>query len=163
VNECSLGLSGQVVHEVNRGSKALGGKVTFLWSTAKSIVRYTDRKVRVSMDGGPFEEMAVTSLIVANGRFFGGGMCVAPTADAFDGVFDVTLWSGYGLVDLVRYQGRMFDGTHVSLHGTRTFRCTELRAEAVDGRAVLLDCDGEQPGRLPCRIQMLRGAIDLVC
>ena len=105
------------------------------------------------------ESLAITTLAVANGRYFGGGMMVAPEADVSDGQFDVTVWSGYGLSDFVLKSGAIYKGTHTKWKGTRTLRCREVVAES-DER-VLIDCDGEQPGMLPCKLTLLPAAIRL--
>jgi YegS/Rv2252/BmrU family lipid kinase len=158
-NICSFGVSGVVDEEVNRTSKALGGRLSFMWGSLKALTRYRDQVVQVSFDGGPAEAMAVTTLAVANGRYFGGGMKVAPEADVSDGLFDVTIWSGYGLRDFVLKGAAVYSGEHVKWRGTRTLRCKDVRADSQE--RVLIDCDGEQPGRLPCRMTILPGAIRL--
>jgi YegS/Rv2252/BmrU family lipid kinase len=159
VNVASFGVSGQVDREVNRASKGLGGKATFFLASVKAMWRYRDQAVRLRADGGPWHEERMTTVAVANGQYFGGGMRVAPGADASDGVFDVTVWSGYGLLDFALKSRRIYSGTHVQLPGTRTFRARLLEAESEE--EVLLDVDGEQPGRLPVRMEMLPSALRL--
>jgi YegS/Rv2252/BmrU family lipid kinase len=158
-NICSFGASGVVDHEVNKSSKLLGGKVSFMLGSVKALMKYQDRTVRVSVDGGPKEAMPVTTLAVGNGRYFGGGMCVCPGADPFDGTFDVTVWSGYGLSDFALKSKAIYDGSHVKMKGTRTMRGTKIEAESDE--EVLLDVDGEQPGKLPCSMTLIPGAIPL--
>lgn len=159
INICSFGVSGLVDREV-QNVKMLGGKLSFMFGSVKSLMTYSDRRVRVSLDGAPAVEMDVTTLAVANGRYFGGGMCVAPAAEPSDGLFDVTLWSGYGLSDFVLKSKAIYSGTHVRLAGTKTFKVSTLSAEC--SSEVLLDVDGEQPGRLPCKISILPGAVRLL-
>jgi YegS/Rv2252/BmrU family lipid kinase len=159
VNICSFGVSGQVDQEVNRSSKALGGKLSFMLGSVRALLKYSDRRVRIALDDQPFEEVKVTTLAVANGRYFGGGMCVAPDADPSDGTFDVTLWTGYGLSDFALKSKAIYDGSHVKFPGTRRMRCKRLRAES--NEEVLLDVDGEQPGRLPCAMSILPAAVQL--
>ncbi len=158
-NICSFGVSGLVDQEVNATSKALGGKASFMWGSLKAMTRYNDQLVNVSFDDAPAEALTVTTLSIANGKYFGGGMKVAPDADVSDGLFDVTIWSGYGLADFVLRSAGVYSGAHVKWKGTRTLRCTKMKAES-DAR-VLIDCDGEQPGRLPCAMSILPGAIRL--
>ena len=158
-NICSFGASGQVDHEVNKGSKALGGTVSFLLGTVRALVKYSDRTVRLSVDGAPMEELKVTTLAVANGQFFGSGMRVAPDADPCDGLFDVTVWTGYGLADFVLKSKSVYNGRHTRWSGTRQLRCRSIRAESDE--EVLLDVDGEQPGRLPCQMTVVPRAIRL--
>jgi YegS/Rv2252/BmrU family lipid kinase len=159
VNVASFGVSGQVDKEVNRASKGLGGKATFFLASVKAMWRYRDQLVRLRADGGTWQEERITTVAVANGQYFGGGMRVAPTADTSDGHFDVTVWSGYTLLDFALKSGRIYSGTHVQLPGTRTFRAHVLEAESEE--EVLLDVDGEQPGRLPVRMELLPAALRL--
>ncbi|MFZ5470988.1 MAG: diacylglycerol/lipid kinase family protein [Myxococcota bacterium] len=157
-NIASFGVSGQVDREVSK-SKGWGGRLSFFLASTRALMKYSDRRVRLVADGGAPEELKVTTVAVANGRYFGGGMKVAPQADTADGLFDVTIWSGYGLADFAFKSKAIYDGSHVRLPGTRTFRCKTLRAESEE--EVLLDVDGEQPGRLPCTMRILPSAIRL--
>src|SRR5262249_58084409 len=84
---------------------------------------------RGPLDGKPCEEAAVPPFAVANGRCFGGGMVVAPQARLDDGLFHVTIWSGYSLADFVLRSGAMYDGSHVNLKGTRTATACSVRLE----------------------------------
>jgi diacylglycerol kinase family enzyme len=129
--------------------------------SVRALLQYRDAKVKLFVDDRPPEEVEVTTVAVANGRYFGGGMMVAPEAKPGDGLFDVTLWSGFGLSDFVVKSKSIYDGTHVRFPGTRRLRCRELRAESTNDSEVLLDVDGEQPGRLSCRMTVLPSAIKL--
>jgi YegS/Rv2252/BmrU family lipid kinase len=159
VNVAGFGVAGVVVDGVNRGLNLGSGKLSFMLASAKALLRWTDRRVRWRADGGPWIEEAITSLSVCNGRFFGGGMQVAPGARIDDGLFDVVVWSGLGLADFVTKKRMLYDGTHVTLPNTRVLRARSVEAEALDPAPVLLDVDGEQPGRLPARITILPGAL----
>lgn len=161
INVCSFGVSGLVDREVNARSKAWGGRLSFMLGSVRALMQYRDSKVKLFVDDLPPEEVEVTAVAVANGRYFGGGMMVAPEANPVDGLFDVTLWSGYGLTDFVFKSKSIYDGSHVKFPGTRRLRCRELRAECATGSEVLLDVDGEQPGRLSCRMTMMPSAIRL--
>jgi YegS/Rv2252/BmrU family lipid kinase len=158
-NICSFGMSGLVDQEVNQTSKALGGKVSFMVGSLKALTRYRDQRVRVTFDDRPLEEVMVTTLSVANGKYFGGGMKVAPDADVSDGLFDVVIWSGYGFTDFVVRSQSIYSGAHVKWRGTRVLRATRVVAECDE--KVLIDCDGEQPGMLPCTMTILPSAIRL--
>jgi YegS/Rv2252/BmrU family lipid kinase len=159
VNVASFGVSGRVDRAVNASSKALGGKVSFFLASVKTLIGWHDQHVRIRADGGPEEALSITTLAVANGQYFGGGMRVAPQADPSDGLLDVTVWSGYGLADFALKSRSVYDGSHVRWKGTRVFRCRTL--EASSDEEVLLDVDGEQPGRLPARFEVLPGALRL--
>lgn len=158
-NICSFGVSGLVDEEVNRTSKAFGGTVSFMLGSLKALTKYDDQAVSIRFDDGAPEQLKITTLSVANGKYFGGGMKVAPEADVSDGIFDVTVWSGYGLKDFVIKSKGVYSGAHVKWPGTRCLRARKVVAESAE--RVLIDCDGEQPGTLPCTMTILPGAIRL--
>jgi YegS/Rv2252/BmrU family lipid kinase len=158
-NVAGFGIAGRVVREVERLGKALGGRTAFTLASARALVGWRDQRVRWRVDGGPWREDRVTGVSVCNGRFFGGGMMVAPEARLDDGLFDVTVWKGLGLTDFVLRKGMLYDGTHVRLRNTTVLRGTVVEAEPLDDEPVLLDVDGEGPGMLPARFTLLPGAL----
>jgi diacylglycerol kinase family enzyme len=94
---------------------------------------------------------------VGNGQYFGGGMWVCPNAQPDDGIFDVTIWERFGLKDFALRQGAIYSGKHLQLSGVRALRAKKVRAEC--DSELLLDVDGEQPGRLPATWTVLPAAI----
>jgi YegS/Rv2252/BmrU family lipid kinase len=158
-NIASLGVSAAVAHEVNIGSKALGGNMSFVWGTLKALAKYSDRRVRLRVDGGEPEELDITAIAASNGRYFGSGMCVAPEAITHDGQLDLTIWRQYGLTDFVLKSKGLYSGEHIHWKKTRYSRCRSIEVES--DQDVLLEMDGEVPGKLPCRITILPGAIRL--
>jgi YegS/Rv2252/BmrU family lipid kinase len=160
-NVASCGISAEVAARVNRSSKPLGGRIAFKLASVRALAGWRDVAVRWRVDGGPWSEGPVTALCVCNGRFFGGGMMVAPDARLDDGLLDVTIWSGFGLADFVLQQSKIYDGRHVQLPNTRRARGRLVEIEPAGPGPVLLEADGEQPGRLPARLSVVPGAIGL--
>lgn len=160
-NVSSCGVSGKVVEEVNRSSKRLGGKASFMLASARALWRCQDQPVRWRIDGGAWQEDSLTALCVCNGRYFGGGMMVAPDARIDDGLFDVTVWKGLGFKDFLLRKHMLYDGSHVRLPNTRRTRARVVEAEPLSGARVLLDVDGEQPGMLPARWTIVPRALTL--
>jgi YegS/Rv2252/BmrU family lipid kinase len=158
-NVAGAGISGLVVRHVERMGKALGGRATFMLGAGRALIGWRDRRVRWRVDGDPWREDPITALCVCNGRFFGGGMMVAPGARVDDGLLDVTLWQGLGFGDFVLRRGMLYDGSHVRLRNTRTFRARVVEVAPLEEEPVLLDVDGEQPGVLPARFEVIPGVL----
>jgi diacylglycerol kinase (ATP) len=159
VNVAGCGVSGEVSRRVNEGLRLASGKLSFMLASARALVGWSDPLVRWRVDGGDWAEERITALSVCNGRFFGGGMLVAPDARMDDGVFDVVVWSGFGIVDFVAKKRMLYDGTHVRLPNTRVLRARTVEVEPVRDARVRLDVDGEAPGTLPARFEILPGAL----
>ena len=162
INVGEVGVGARVVDIANRSSKRLGGRVTFVLASLRALAGWHDQRVRASFDGGPAEDLSVTSMAIANGKYFGGGMMVAPEALLDDGKFHVTIWSGYGLTDFVFKSGSMYDGSHVNLKGTRTRTARTVRVDPAGSESVDIEVDGERVGRLPATFTILPGALQLV-
>jgi YegS/Rv2252/BmrU family lipid kinase len=162
INVAEVGVGARVVAIANRSSKWLGGKTTFMIASLRALAGWRDLRIRASFDGAPEEDLSVTTLAIANGKYFGGGMMVAPEALLDDGQFHVTIWSGYGLSDFVFKSASMYDGSHVKLKGTRTRTAHTVRVAPGETSAVEVEVDGERVGRLPATFTLLPGALHLV-
>jgi diacylglycerol kinase family enzyme len=100
---------------------------------------------------------------VANGRYFGGGMHVAPGARLDDGSFDVVAIGDVTRLEMLTSGRRIYNGTHLELPKVTARRARKVEATPVDpGAEVLLDVDGEQPGALPATFTVLPAALGLV-
>ena len=162
INVGEVGVGARVVAIANRSSKWLGGKATFMIASLRALAGWRDLRIRASFDGAPVEDLSVTALAIANGKYFGGGMMVAPEARLDDGQFHVTIWSGYGLSDFVFKSGSMYDGSHVNLKGTHTRTARTVHIDPAGPEPVEVEVDGERLGRLPASFTLLPGALRLV-
>jgi len=161
-NIASFGVSGVVDRLVNESGKKLG-RLSFLWATARATLSYKNQRVQLVFDGKDRVEATINTVAVANGRFFGGAMMVAPDAEVDDGVFDVVAVGDLGFGDLLVSGRRLYKGTHLSMDKVSARRAKVVEAEGVDPSAVIeLDVDGESPGRLPARFEIVPGALWMV-
>jgi len=159
VNVLSFGCGGLVARLVNSRLKAWAGQLAFMLATVRALLVYRDQRVTLELEGQAAETLAITNCAFCNGRFFGAGMQVAPLARPDDGQLDVTIWSGFGLLDFIRKRPKLYDGTHVDEPGTRVMRTRQARASSAAD--VLVELDGESVGRLPVQIEILPAALRL--
>lgn len=162
INITSFGLGGLVDDRVNHSTKALGGKISFVLGTLKALRRWRNQTIRLKVWGehpSPDfdEEVTIANVAVANGQYFGGGMWVAPRASLDDGLFDVVILGNLSKADLVLKTSRIYRGTHLQLEQVRLLR--GQRVAATSPERVLIDMDGEQPGRLPITLEIVPGAL----
>ena len=162
-NIASFGISGMVDRLVNDSSKRLGGRVSFLLSTLRATMRYSNQRVRISFDDDAADalDMTINTVAVANGRYFGGGMFMAPEAELDDGYFDVVAIGDVTRGEALRWGPRIYRGTHLTLDKVSHRRARVVRAEPADGEVVELDVDGETPGILPATFRILPRALSL--
>ena len=162
MNVASFGIAGLVDKYVNRTKKSLPGTLAFALATLRAGVMYSNSPVRVRIDGGEWLTGPIYNVSLANGRYFGGGMKVAPEALLDDGLLELVRFGDMGLSDILLHGKDLYSGKHLDLKEVSGSRVHSVEAESVDGREVLLDVDGEQPGRLPARFDILPRAIRLL-
>ena len=161
-NISSFGLSGATDREVNRLTfgKRFGGKFAFKWGMIKALLRYRNQPVRIQVDDVFDETLMVSTAAVCNGQYFGGGMWIAPNASPNDGLFDVVVVANLGLASLLWNVNSIYRGEHLTNKHVRVVRGKRVTALPVEGAGdVLLDVDGEAPGRLPATFEIMPGAM----
>jgi YegS/Rv2252/BmrU family lipid kinase len=163
INISSLGLSGDVVNNINEGGmKMLGAKASFMMTSAATLLRYQPKRIRLSINDAPPTQADMTFVAVCNGQYFGGSMRVGPGADVSDGLFDVVTVQSGGLSFFLRHGLKIYQGTHVDVPGVDVVRATRVRAEPVGNAVTPVELDGEGPGVLPAQWDMVPAAIDLL-
>jgi YegS/Rv2252/BmrU family lipid kinase len=160
LNVASFGISGLVDELVNQAPKALGGRISFLIGTLRALARYRSPEVSLSVDGELVFRGPLVLAAAANGRFFGGGMRVAPDAEPDDGDLDVVVVNAASKLRLLAELPSIYRGTHIENPAVSVHRGRHVEAEAAPGE-VWVDVDGEALGTLPASIELLPGAITL--
>lgn len=159
-NITSFGLGGEVAQRVNRTAKPFGPFVSFIWATLISVFQYGQKKIYLTVDEHFERTCTVWNVAVSNGRYHGGGMCVAPDACVHDGLFHVTVIGGLSFPQVFLNLPRLYNGRILQIK--KVVSVTGKRIEAFSPQSVLLEVDGEQPGTLPVVIDMLPGALNLI-
>jgi diacylglycerol kinase (ATP) len=161
-NIASFGVSGVVDRLVNKSGKKLG-RLSFMYAAARATWSYKNQRVQLTFDGADRVEATINTVAIANGRYFGGAMMVAPNAEPDDGLFDVVCLGDFSFGETVANSRRIFKGTHLKLEKVSVRRARVVEAEPIDPAAnVELDIDGEAPGRLPARFEILPGALQMI-
>lgn len=165
VNVASIGISAMVCNLANRGSKWLGGRLTFLGAALRATARYENVPIRVRVDGAVVYEGPTYVVAIANGRSFGGGMQIAPAARMDDGLFEVVILGDYSKLGAVSLARAIYAGTHLGRSRTIVTQGTVVEVEALPTEApskALIEADGEVPDlRLPLRAVLRPRAVSV--
>jgi diacylglycerol kinase (ATP) len=162
LNITSFGIGGLTDRIVNESPKWMGGKAAFFVGTLRAMLVYRNAPVRVRVDGTVWLEAPIFNVALANGRYFGGGMMIAPDADPSDGWLDVVALHDISRVKAAALAQHIYKGEHLGQAGVSVTRGKVIEAEPlVASHEVLIDMDGETPGRLPLRAELLPSALSL--
>lgn len=169
----SFGMSAAVIERVKEGGpdwlpgkmpKWLSGRLSFGASMLQVASSSSSTKVVVQLDNRQEQHFTLANFCVANARYFGGGMKIAPNAKIDDGQFDVISIGDLGAARIMTNAPRLYTGTHLSMQRVNHTLAKRVLARAANkATVVLLDIDGELPGRLPATFQVLPGALRVRC
>ena|SRR4051812_20761658 len=157
-NIASAGMSGAIAKRANETGKPLGGKVSYFWATLAVFARWRTSEIAVQV-GDESRRARMHDVVVANGRYFGGGMMISPEAEPDDGVFDVLLIGNLTKRDLLLTLPKTYRGTHLPHPKAELLRGSTVEIDASEPLPVELD--GEQPGTTPAYFELVPRALRL--
>lgn len=162
LNIASFGMGGRIDKIVNDGPKWIGGRAAFFLATLRAMTVYRNAPVKIRVDGEDWLETRVVNVAIANGQYFGGGMHVAPKADPSDGLFDVVCLGDLKTAESLALTKKIYAGTHLGMPKISMTRGRRVEAAALTADPVLVDLDGEAPGRLPIVARVAPSAITIL-
>ncbi len=143
LNIAEVGFGAMVTTRVNAHKKTRGS-ASFNAAIFRELLKFTP--FNANIDSEDFhKEMKVSEIIIANGKYFGGGIKAAPDALLDDGFFTVHIIHGAGRIRLLKKLGKLRDGTYIHDPMVTTIKVKEIK---IAGRA-LLEADGEDLGHAP--------------
>lgn len=164
-NIASFGVGGHLDRLINESGKKLG-RLGYFTKGVRATLSYKNQRVQLRFDGSAADRVEVTAynVAVANGRYFGGGMMIAPHAELDDGSFDVVVVGDLSVFQLVKgFASQVYSGAHLKTKGISSRRAKIVEAEAIDPNdKVEFDVDGEHLGRLPARFEVVPSCLWLV-
>lgn len=165
----SFGMSPEVIERVKEGSpnwfpttqaRRLGGRISFAVATLQTTLANPRTTVRVQLDENAERYLTVANLVVANARYFGGGMKVAPDALLDDGRFDIITIGDLGALKILTNAHQLYMGTHLSMEQVHHAHAARVEARpARENIEVAIEVDGELPGRLPATFEIMPRAL----
>lgn len=158
INIASFGLSGQVARHFEEHGK--GGGLSYLMGIYTASQGYENAPLTLALTGASGESREVRRTVytgaVANARYFGSGMPIAPDALLDDGLFQVVLVGDLSVAEVTRRLPALYRGTHLSRPKFDSFEASAVRVapQRPGGRAVWVELDGEPEGTLPARFEV---------
>lgn len=152
INIADLGIGAEVVKRVNNSSRFWGASIIFYKSILRSFISYKNKSLSAKTDDWSWSGK-INSFIIANGKYFGNGMCVAPSADPKDGIFEIVVIGDISIYDYLKQVNKIKKGIRIN-HPKLEYRQTskiELKAAVPCG----IEADGEFLGDTPCELTLL--------
>lgn len=161
INITDIGLGGVVVQRIGKYSKFLTPGLAYLAVTIRTLLSYRNQPIKAIADDFTFEGK-VKNLVVANGKYFGSGIGIAPDAELDNGKFSVVMLADVTLFHFLRFSGTLKKCKKVT-HPQIMYKTAEeiTIQSAVEPQPI--DMDGEFIGYTPMNVKIQPQAISFLC
>lgn len=169
LNVSSFGLSASVIGRVKASASldwlpldVFRGKASFAISTLQEVLDLGYTTVRVKLDDKKERLLNTVNFCVANSRFFGGGMKIAPDARINDGFLDVVNIGDIKTAKIILNAYKLYNGSHLDLSEVKHKHARRVEvAPANETQTIFIETDGELPGRLPAIYEIVPNALQI--
>jgi YegS/Rv2252/BmrU family lipid kinase len=164
VNVASVGLSAGVTRALSPGMKRRMGALAYPTAAVMAFFRHEPFAGRLVFPGGdhePVEYGRLLQVAVGNGRFYGGGMVVAPGSGIDDGdldVYAIRLGRHRDLPGIARY---LRSGDFVRSESVDHFRTRRVLLETTPP-GLPVNVDGELVATTPQEFSVVRDALHVI-
>lgn len=170
LNVSSFGLSAEINERVSSNSffkwlpfgRALKGKAKFAYSAIQEVLEIDPIIVNVIVDDGDTKTLQTLNFCVCNGRFFGGGMKIAPNAKINDEYLDLVNIGDIKTARILRKGYKLYTGSHLDLPEVKSFLVKKVQVSPADENVTTkIEADGEILGRLPATFEIVPKALKM--
>ena len=136
------------------------GRANFAVSMLQEFLGLDPLKIRVRIDDGEEKTLRTVQFNVANARYLGGGIMIAPGAKINDGLFDVVNIGDISTAKIILNAYTLYRGTHNRLDEIQSTTARKIEVSVVNpSKEILLETDGELPGKLPAIFEVVPNAL----
>jgi YegS/Rv2252/BmrU family lipid kinase len=140
-------------------ARLIRGNLVYLYAALRALAAWRPARFTVTLDGAEHSFEGYT-VVVANSRFYGGGMQVAPAANLTDGLLDLVFVGKNSKLRFLANLPKVFSGKHVELDGIETHRGREVEIRA--DRPFDVYADGDVLTELPATARVIPGAMRVI-
>ena len=156
INIAGVGLGAVVAQNLERSSSVLGPGFNYFKHTIKGFLSYVKKEVSCTSSTWQWKGKLL-QMAVANGRYYGNAICLAPDAKLSDGQFQVAIFGDLSIWDYLKNLGNLKKGVKID-HPQVSYHVTnEVLLESNDSCGI--EADGEYVGLAPATISVLPKAI----
>lgn len=155
INVLEIGFGAEVMKYVNSHSKR--GSNSFILGVLSTVWKLKKFKPGVEQEG--LNDVETIEVIVANGKYFGGGMLASPSSLANDGILDVHILKPVSRLSTILHLRYLMNGTYIEKNLSYENRVTSIRFKEGGN---LVEMDGEVVGNTPISINVIQKGIDFI-
>jgi len=170
INVASFGMSTEVLDRAATGGakkwvpaftpRKVTSKLSYAAATVQTTFAASPSDVLLQIDERQERRLRVAEFCVANAKYYGGAMKIAPDAKLDDGYFDVVTIGDANSFRLLTNAPRLYFGAHLRMSEVTHELAKQVVARpAGKQKEVRVELDGEVVGRLPSTFQIMPRAL----
>lgn len=142
INILNLGLDAQIAANMEkfRHIPFISGSAKYNLSIFYTLTHSKNYRLKVRI-GDFIEKGSYTLAAIANGKYYGGGICPSPKANTTDGILNITLVEHSTLLQKLILLPKYKKGKHESIRQLRHFDTEEITV--VSNKSLPVSIDGE--------------------
>lgn len=158
LNVLDIGIGGEVVQRMAKSKRRLGPFLTYQKAIISTLVQLKRPIVQWQMDNQKFHEKTLM-LAIANAKWFGSGLGIAPGADVSNGQMEIIHLGDISILDYFKQLPHLRKGQYLKHPEIRYDQGTHLQVITPE---LPIDCDGEFIGTTPMDVRIIQGRLKIL-
>jgi YegS/Rv2252/BmrU family lipid kinase len=155
INVLEIGFGAEVMSYVNSHPKH--GNRTFVRGIFSTIWKL--KKFKPGAENDSLKDVETIEVIVANGRYFGGGMLASPGSQVSDGLLDVHILKPVSRITTILRLRTLVNGSYIEKGYSYDDKVKSIRFGEAGN---LVEMDGEVVGRTPIDISLVQQGCNFI-
>jgi diacylglycerol kinase (ATP) len=151
VNVADTGMGPEVVSRLSRNGRPFGSAIAYYESILATFFSYTPKVLSASSTAFEWNDR-VRTFAIANGKYFGSGLCIAPDAILDDGTFNIFAVGPVSVLDFILQSVPLKLGRRINHSHVNYFTCQEVQLKGDEDLSI--ETDGEFCGWLPAVVKL---------
>ncbi|MBN4061911.1 MAG: hypothetical protein COA57_00420 [Flavobacteriales bacterium] len=160
MNISDIGLGGYTVEKMGKTKPVFGTAFTFFRVILESFLTYKKTPLRCFNDSFNWEGKSLM-LVVANGNFFGNGLCVAPDAKLDDGKLNLVILGDVSTFDYIKNLGNLKKCRKIQHPEVSYHKIESIEVDSGD-HPCPIDMDGEFIGYGPATFSVVPKKVEFL-
>ncbi len=161
MNITDVGMGGETVRKKENLPKWMGAGFSYFWAITSTVATYVKCNVKAYNEHF-FWEGKVINMVVANGKYFGNGLGIAPDAEVTDGNFSFVIIGDITLLDYFKHLNSVKKCLKIKHKKVSYHTLDKVTIESNSSDKITIDMDGEFIGTAPMTLQCLHRKINFI-
>jgi YegS/Rv2252/BmrU family lipid kinase len=160
MNITDVGMGGIVVEKLEKKMPFFSRSFRYNLSISSTFLSYDKALVRAESKDFTYEGK-IMNFIIANGKYFGNGLGIAPEASVQDGKFNIVILGNINFIDYMKNLNEVKKCKLIHHEEVKYFTTDELQVNSPNHTSLPIDMDGEFIGYAPLQARNISKVINI--